>query len=116
MRCFLLLLLVASVTAFQQSLDPSSNRQTPSQLNGWNPLKDLSDTLSNMDDVIDDFMNKRMGNGEVFYGKRKYKPSGRPNTEGDYQGMGLSDKLRIDVTRQVKEEFQEQRRRREREE
>jgi len=55
-------------------------------------------------------MFKRMGSGEVFYGKRKYKPSGRPNTEGKYNGMGLSDKLRIDITRQVKEEIQEKRR------
>ena len=47
---------------------------------------------------------------EVFNGKRKYKPSGRPNTEGKYNGMGLSDKLRIDVTREIKEEMLERRR------
>jgi hypothetical protein len=78
---------------------------------GFNPLKDFSDMMTNMDSVIDDFMNKRMGNGEVFYGKRKYKPSGRENTEGSYNGMGLSDKLRIDVTREQKEAFLEERRR-----
>lgn len=50
--------------------------------------------------------------GEVFYGKRKYKPSGRPNTEGEYNGMGLTDKTRIDITRAYKEEMMEERRRR----
>ena len=49
------------------------------------------------------------GNGEVFYGKRKYKPSGKPNTEGKYNGMGLSDKGRIDVVREVKAQFLERR-------
>ena len=44
------------------------------------------------------------GNGEVFYGKRKYKPSGRPNTEGYYNGMGISDKSKIDFARERKEE------------
>ena len=47
---------------------------------------------------------------EVFNGKRKYKPSGRPNTEGNYNGMGLSDKLRIEVTKEFKEEMTERRR------
>ena len=75
----------------------------------------FAEFLGNMDAAIDDFMNKRMGNGEVFYGKRKYKPSGR--FTGDYNGMGLSDKLRIDQTREMREEYleeREERRRRER--
>jgi len=76
---------------------------------GWmtkfNPLKEFSDMMSSMDDVIDDFMGKRMGNGEVFYGQRKYKPSGRENTEGSYNGMGMSDKYKIDMSRQRKEEY-----------
>jgi len=67
--------------------------------------------LTNFDDVVDDFMNKRMGNGEVFYGKRKYKPSGRPNTEGKYNGMGQSDRRRADWSRQRKEEMMERLRR-----
>ena len=43
----------------------------------WNPFRELSDMMSSFDDVVDDFLNKRMGNGEIFYGQRKYKPSGR---------------------------------------
>lgn len=103
-----LCLILAVATAFAPR--PTLPRGSSTALE-WNPLKDLGDFVANLDDVLDDFMNKRMGNGEVFYGKRKYKPSGRPNTQGDYQGMGLSDKLRIDVSRQFKEDFQEQRRR-----
>lgn len=70
---------------------------------GFNPIQELADMMRSLDDVIDDFMNKRMGNGEVFYGKRKYKPSGKDNTEGKYNGMGLTDKARIDAARQAKE-------------
>ena len=47
--------------------------------------------LSNLDDVVDDFYYKRMGKGEVFYGKRKYKPSGA--VKGKYSGFGLSGVL-----------------------
>jgi hypothetical protein len=61
--------------------------------------------------VIDDFMFKKMGNGEVFYGKRKTNPSGRDNTEGSYNGMGMSDKVKIDQSRERKEEYLEERRR-----
>lgn len=74
-----------------------------------NPFKEVADIFSNWDDVIDDFMFKRMGNGEVFYGKRKYKPSNRPNTDGKYNGMGMTDKMRIDIAREVKEERMERR-------
>ena len=80
---------------------------------GWNPLKDVTDMFSNMDDVIDDFMSKRMGNGEVFYGKRKYKPSGK--TDGKHNGMGLTDKRRIDGARSYRESYLEKLRRREEE-
>ena len=69
--------------------------------------------MANFDDVIDDFLNKRMGNGEVFYGQRKYKPSGRENTTGQYNGLGMSDKARIDMARQIKQERMEMRRLRE---
>lgn len=69
--------------------------------------------MSNFDDVIDDFLNKRMGNGEIFYGQRKYKPSGRENTTGRYTGMGMSDKVKIDIAREYKEEQMEMRRLRE---
>jgi hypothetical protein len=69
----------------------------------FNPIQELADMMRSMDDVIDDFMNKRMGNGEVFYGKRKYKPSGKENTDGTYNGMGMTDKARIEAARQAKE-------------
>lgn len=78
-----------------------------------NPFKEAIDMFSNFDDVIDDFFYKRMGNGEVFYGKRKYKPSG--NVEGEYNGMGLTDKLKIDISRERKAQFLEEKRRREEE-
>lgn len=79
-----------------------------------NPFRELGDMFSNFDDVIDDFFYKRMGNGEVFYGKRKFKPSGK--VEGSYNGMGLTDKLKIDMSRERKEIFLEEKRRREEEE
>mmetsp|Transcript_34472 Transcript_34472/g.69634 ORF Transcript_34472/g.69634 Transcript_34472/m.69634 type:complete len:178 (-) Transcript_34472:1123-1656(-) len=107
---------------------------------GFNPLKDIFDMFQNLDDgesfksksnniagfvqvshrhnaisicpspaiVIDDFYNKRMGKGEIFYGKRKYKPSG--TVEGDYNGLGLTDKQRIDDAREYKAQWEEERR------
>uniref|UniRef100_A0A7S2PDX6 Uncharacterized protein n=1 Tax=Leptocylindrus danicus TaxID=163516 RepID=A0A7S2PDX6_9STRA len=66
-----------------------------------NPLAGIVDFFSNFDDVIDDFMDKKMGNGEVFYGKRKYSPSG--NFEGDYEGFGLSDFQKIEGAKERKE-------------
>ena len=42
-----------------------------------------------------------MGNGEVFYGKRKYKPSGRVDTE--YNGGGFSDWRKIEAAREFRE-------------
>lgn len=81
---------------------------------GINPFRDVAEMFQNMDDVIDDFMCKRMGNGEVFYGKRKYKPSDRPNTDGKYNGMGLSDKSKIDEKRWIRDvRMEELRRKRE---
>mmetsp|Transcript_52189 Transcript_52189/g.62823 ORF Transcript_52189/g.62823 Transcript_52189/m.62823 type:complete len:138 (-) Transcript_52189:133-546(-) len=74
---------------------------------GNNPLQGFMDMFGSMDDVIDDFMNKRMGKGEIFYGKRKYKPSGE--VDGDYNGFGLSDKTRIEITQARKEEWMEER-------
>jgi hypothetical protein len=76
----------------------------------FNPIQELADMMRSMDDVIDDFMNKRMGNGELFYGKRKYKPSGKDNTDGKYNGMGMTDKARIDAARQAKESAAQRRR------
>ena len=61
-----------------------------------------------LDDVAEDFFYKRMGKGEIFYGKRKFKPSG--DVEGDYKGMGLTDKVKIDMAREYKEEWLEEKR------
>jgi hypothetical protein len=80
------------------------DEQMASAKKTWKPLANLSGIFSNVDDVIDDFMGKRMGNGELFYGKRKNSPSGRLNMDGDYNGMGYSDPLRIERARQRKEE------------
>eukprot|EP00551_Chaetoceros_affinis_P013992 CAMPEP_0203696764 /NCGR_PEP_ID=MMETSP0091-20130426/7889_1 /ASSEMBLY_ACC=CAM_ASM_001089 /TAXON_ID=426623 /ORGANISM="Chaetoceros affinis, Strain CCMP159" /LENGTH=158 /DNA_ID=CAMNT_0050568599 /DNA_START=83 /DNA_END=559 /DNA_ORIENTATION=- len=66
------------------------------------------DMFANLDDVAEDFFYKRMGKGEIFYGKRKYKPSG--DVEGEYNGFGLSDKLKIDMTREYKEAWLEEKR------
>lgn len=93
------------------NIDDNDDEKSPAWKN-WNPLKDAADMFSNFDDVVDDFMNKRMGNGEVFYGKRKFRPSNRPNTDGRYNGMGLSDKTKIDVTREYRDAVLEERRRR----
>lgn len=82
---------------------------------GLSPFKKgLNEMFASLDDTIDDFFNKRMGNGEIFYGKRKVKPSG--SVEGSYNGMGLSDKQKIDETRELKEFLMQQRRLKEQQE
>lgn len=120
MRETLVMLWAFAATAFVPSLQQinatkrlaSGNNEQENKSVFPNPFKELTEMFSNFDDVVDDFLYKRMGNGEVFYGQRKYKPSNRPNTQGNYSGMGLSDKLRIDVTRQFKEERTEELRKR----
>jgi hypothetical protein len=79
---------------------------------GFNLFQGVSNMFAEMDSQMDDFFNKRMGNGEVFYGKRKFQPSGRDNTEGEYNGMGMSDPIRIAVAKAKKEAMLEQRQRR----
>mmetsp|Transcript_17907 Transcript_17907/g.28980 ORF Transcript_17907/g.28980 Transcript_17907/m.28980 type:complete len:137 (+) Transcript_17907:127-537(+) len=108
------LILVAAAIALSSAFAPTPMlEQNPSPttvlhakgddgFNIPNPFAELGDMFSNLDDVIDDFFNKRMGNGEVFYGKRKYKPSG--NIETDYNGGGLSDWRKIEAARQYREE------------
>jgi hypothetical protein len=117
MRVLILLMLSVYSTAFQPQYN--HNRlgtrlfDQEKKEGAWNnSLRGVGEFFSSFDDVIDDFMNKRMGNGEVFYGKRKFKPSGRPNTEGKYSGMGMSDKARIDTVREYKEEVMERQRQR----
>ena len=67
-----------------------------------NPFAEIADIFQNLDDVIDDFFNKRMGNGEIFYGKRKYKPSGAVDSE--YNGGGFSDWHKMEAAREFREE------------
>lgn len=101
-----------SYTHFALEQRPAKATTTLRAKNNNNPIssffEEIGDMLSSMDDVVDDFVNKRMGNGEVFYGKRKFKPSGRKNTEGKYNGMGLSDKTKIDLSREYKEQRKEE--------
>lgn len=73
-------------------------------------LSDLQGMFQNFDDVVDDFVYKRMGAGEQWYGKRKYNPSGR--VDGDYNGMGRSDYFRIEIARVQKEEMEKRKQRR----
>ena len=75
-----------------------------------NFFDDLKGMLSNLDDVVDDFVMKRMGAGEQWYGKRKYNPSG--NFDGDYNGMGRSDFMKIEIARVQKEEMEKRKKRR----
>ena len=86
------------------TVDESIQRNEPSPLEFKmpNPFTEMVDIFSNLDDVIDDFFNKRMGNGEIFYGKRKYKPSG--SVESEYNGGGFSDWRKIEAAREFREE------------
>lgn len=78
----------------------------------------ISSFFQTLDDMTEDFFYKRMGNGEIFYGKRKYKPSGK--VEGKYNGFGMTDFQKIEATREYKEykeaQLEEMRWRREMEE
>ena len=76
--------------------------QQQQQFSFPNPLSELADMWQNFDDIVDDFFNKRMGNGEQFYGQRKYKPSGKVTT--DYNGYGFSDFRKIEAAREFREE------------
>lgn len=121
-RVVLLIAIVAYAMGFQ-SAKPVLHHRTTVVLHGkddnkWelpNIFQEFNDMISNWDDVIDDFMFKRMGNGELFYGKRKYKPSNKPNMDGKYSGMGISDMTKIDIARQRKEEKMERMREQQRE-
>ena len=96
-----------SEKADSASLSAHDNKEETRISSGFsNPLTSVMDMFRNLDDVIDDFYNKRMGNGETFYGKRKFNPSGK--VEGEYNGMGISDKMKIDTARDRKEEWLEE--------
>ena len=79
-----------------------STQESPAEFKFPNPFSEIADMFQSFDDVVDDFFNKRMGNGEIFYGKRKYKPSG--NVESEYNGGGFSDWRKIEAAREFREE------------
>jgi hypothetical protein len=68
----------------------------------------LNSWMRELDFVIDDFLNKRLGNGDIYYGKRKSgfhgeapgmdgrkaEPAVRDRSE-DYRGGGWSDIRRM---------------------
>ena len=118
----LLCLALASAALFSSTAAfsplPSTNRchprrDTPTQLFSDKPkniLEDIKGMFQNLDDVVDDFVMKRMGAGEQWYGKRKYNPSGR--VDGDYNGMGRSSHYAIEIARIQKEALEERKLRR----
>lgn len=91
----------------KKEVEPEPVEEEPPKLGFMGDLKGM---MNNFDAVVDDFLFKRMGNGEQWYGKRKYNPSG--NVEGDYNGMGQSDLIRIEIARVRKEEMEKLRQRR----
>mmetsp|Transcript_34921 Transcript_34921/g.41708 ORF Transcript_34921/g.41708 Transcript_34921/m.41708 type:complete len:172 (-) Transcript_34921:431-946(-) len=95
---------------FNNNNNKVENESATTESKGFNPISEFFDMFSNIDDVIDDFYFKRMGNGEIFYGKRKYKPSGE--VDGKYDGFGLSDRSKIDTTREYRAQWQEEKKRR----
>lgn len=54
----------------------SAENGNDNNVKGKGLISDFFDMFKNLDDVAEDFFYKRMGKGEIFYGKRKYKPSG----------------------------------------
>jgi len=58
--------------------------------------------MTTNNDILSSITSKQMGNGEVFYGKRKYKPSGR--VDSDYNGGGFSDWRKMEAAREFREE------------
>jgi hypothetical protein len=75
-----------------------------------NFFDDLKGMFDNFDDVVDDFLFKRMGAGEQWYGKRKNSPSGK--FDGNYTGMGKTDFMRIEIAQVQKEEMEKRKQRR----
>jgi hypothetical protein len=82
-----------------------SNEDKPK--NFFDGLKGMFD---NFDDVVDDFLFKRMGAGEQWYGQRKNSPSGK--FDGKYSGMGKTDSMRIEIAQIQKEEMEKRKQRR----
>jgi hypothetical protein len=84
------------------SVDETKMAAAPVEFKFPNPFAEIAEIFQNFDDVVDDFFNKRMGNGEIFYGKRKYKPSGK--VESGYEGGGFSDWRKMEAAREFREE------------
>jgi hypothetical protein len=103
---FALLLCVSStVESFATHNSPSKTttlRMAKNDGKSNNIFDDFKGMFNNFDDVVDDFLFKRMGAGEQWYGKRKYSPSGK--VEGDYNGMGRSSSYSIEIAKK-KERF-----------
>jgi hypothetical protein len=66
---------------------PTTNN--PGRMMIVNPLQEVSDMFHDWDNVVDDFLYKRMGNGQAFNGQRKYKPS---STKQDVTNLPRSKK------------------------
>eukprot|EP00529_Nitzschia_sp_RCC80_P034872 CAMPEP_0113478334 /NCGR_PEP_ID=MMETSP0014_2-20120614/20698_1 /TAXON_ID=2857 /ORGANISM="Nitzschia sp." /LENGTH=123 /DNA_ID=CAMNT_0000371513 /DNA_START=216 /DNA_END=587 /DNA_ORIENTATION=- /assembly_acc=CAM_ASM_000159 len=75
--------------------------------NGQEKKRSFWDAL---DDVVDDFVMKRMGAGEQWYGQRKNNPSG--NFDGKYEGGGRSDAFQIEIAKIQREEMELKKQRR----
>ena len=71
-----LVLLVTSIAAFP-SPQSMLQRQTFRQQSNQDDETPQKGFWRSFDDALDDFFYKRMGNGEIFYGKRKSNPSGK---------------------------------------
>ena len=99
---------VCTTTTTSFELDMAKNNNNDGGAFGF--LNDIQGMFNNFDDVIDDFLFKRMGAGEQWYGKRKYNPSGK--FDGDYNGMGRSDFYKIEIAKIQKEEMELKRQRR----
>jgi hypothetical protein len=117
LRFVLVLGFASMVAGFHSPLPPTNLfSRTSLSVNDKNDsppknfLDEIKGMLANLDDVVDDFVYKRMGAGEQWYGKRKYDPSG--NFDGEYNGMGRSDHFRIEIARIQKEEMELKRQRR----
>mmetsp|Transcript_23062 Transcript_23062/g.54730 ORF Transcript_23062/g.54730 Transcript_23062/m.54730 type:complete len:159 (-) Transcript_23062:959-1435(-) len=82
------------------SRDEDKNGQEKKKRSFWDAL----------DDVVDDFVMKRMGAGEQWYGQRKNNPSG--NFDGKYEGGGRSDAFQIEIAKIQREEMELKKQRR----
>ena len=98
-----LVCLIATAAAFVAP-PPTSNTRSRVVVRGF--FGDLQQNWKQgweeFDNVMDDFMNKRLGGGEIYYGARTSKFYGeddrvRSNEEfGKYEGKGYSDRRRME--------------------